>query len=1158
MTSKITKTERNHIVMKGIFLLLFITVVFTGSGYSQCTGTATNASSQNWSSTSFASCAAGAATNGGTYSGNIIISGLSGNETLNFDINKFINGSLTFSANGGGVGDEAVFIVKSGKTLQTNGAFTVGDNFKLIVEEGASVIFNGNITAGKNFILENYGTISSTTLEVGNGATINIHESGYLNLNTSNLVAGNDLKLTVDGALKAQNISAGLSANITINSGALVNVAYDLNAGNGAVLNINEAVLFNNVTLGTGADVNVNNATLSTTYTFKAGSGSSIEGNGTMAGQTLDLPSNATCGSSGCPTLNYQYCGSNLPPVMCASMCNVNPGSVSGSASKCSGTNSGTLTLTNYAGTIVRWEYSDSPFSSWTTITNTSTTQTYSNLTRSRKYRVVVRKTSGTCTGNSAPATISISGTAPAVTGGSVCTGGDVILTASGAPAGDTYKWYSASSGGSSFATGSSITVNVSLTKDYWVSSYSSSCESSRVKVTATVNPSPSEPGVTNASRCNGGEITVSASGASASQNYKWYATSEAATPIQTGGADLTSTISTTTTYYVSKYNTTTGCESSRVAVTATINTTVVSPDITIARNIPGTICPGKSVSFTATLASASTGTYQWKIGTTNVGTNSASFTTDQLQNNDQVTCTFTPTAVCYTAKTSNTLTVPVTAQNTWVGTSSSDWTNVNNWCGGVPTITQDIVIPTGTAFAPTISSAAYAKNVTVNSGATLTIASGAVADFRGNVVINGNWVETGSATITIGGNANFSNSNSGNSLESLSALTVEGQLTFPTNGKIVMSGNGVLILGANATYTGNSETKFVEGKMRKIFASTDKFEFPLGSGTISGKMAITPESASPQSSFTISYFRANPKVAVNDEDRTNPSDPDYLFKVSDVEYWVYEGSSGASAKASLFWSANSYVNENGDLSDLKVSTYNSTRGVWQALQTVVDEGNEVQLFAVSTKSISTVDAISESGILTLGSSSTIHTLPVSISDFNLISLNEGVELKWKTSDKSAHITFEVQRSFDGFKTFEILTVIDGHGETDAAAHYSYLDRQGKNSIVYYRIRQKDNDQEDKYSEIKFISFNRTSSSKLYPNPTAGEVVVDIEEITSEPQVQYVIIGSDGLTKVQGTKVSGQDISSELSKDVQNLKVGTYTVFIKTSKTRHSIKLIKI
>jgi gliding motility-associated-like protein len=72
------------------------------------------------------------------------------------------------------------------------------------------------------------------------------------------------------------------------------------------------------------------------------------------------------------------------------------PGVVTGSTSVCTGTNSQTLTLTSYTGSVVAWLSSVNNGLSWQRIANTSSTYTATNLTTTTQFRVLVQ-TNGTC-----------------------------------------------------------------------------------------------------------------------------------------------------------------------------------------------------------------------------------------------------------------------------------------------------------------------------------------------------------------------------------------------------------------------------------------------------------------------------------------------------------------------------------------------------------------------------------------------------------------------------------------------------------------------------------------------------------------------------------------------------------------------------------------
>jgi Ig-like domain CHU_C associated len=83
-------------------------------------------------------------------------------------------------------------------------------------------------------------------------------------------------------------------------------------------------------------------------------------------------------------------------------------GSIAGSATVCTGTNSTAFTLSGHTGNIVKWQSStDATFTAPTDIANTTTSLTATNLTATTYYRAVVQ--SGSCTAvNSSNATVTV------------------------------------------------------------------------------------------------------------------------------------------------------------------------------------------------------------------------------------------------------------------------------------------------------------------------------------------------------------------------------------------------------------------------------------------------------------------------------------------------------------------------------------------------------------------------------------------------------------------------------------------------------------------------------------------------------------------------------------------------------------------------------
>jgi PKD repeat protein len=139
-------------------------------------------------------------------------------------------------------------------------------------------------------------------------------------------------------------------------------------------------------------------------------------------------------------------------------------GTVSGSDSACSGSNSGMISLSGYTGSILRWQYSTDGGVSWTNITNTTSFNNYSNISTTTDYRAVIQ--SGACpTANSTNATVTIF---PISVGGTVnsnatvCYGtnnGTLLLVSS---TGNVVHWESSSNNGFTWNTIANATDTIS------------------------------------------------------------------------------------------------------------------------------------------------------------------------------------------------------------------------------------------------------------------------------------------------------------------------------------------------------------------------------------------------------------------------------------------------------------------------------------------------------------------------------------------------------------------------------------------------------------------------------------------------------------------------------------------------------------------------
>ena len=231
---------------------------------------------------------------------------------------------------------------------------------------------------------------------------------------------------------------------------------------------------------------------------------------------------------------------------------------------------------------------------------------------------VAFHKTSTGCVSNDLPLVAKIKPipTAPILSQtNSVCGSGVVNLRASHANSNVSFKWYTTSTGVSSFRSAS--TYNTSTIIPYYVSAVLDGCPSSRAVINASVNSIPGIPDVDNSLNfaCSRSDaLTLSVRGALANESYRWYTA-------LTGGVSVANTSQHTlsydddqnVTFYVSKINGATGCEGSRVEVTGVWREKRGAPVL-----LAGSNCGAGNVSLSA--SHDGTGiSYQWYSSVSNV-----------------------------------------------------------------------------------------------------------------------------------------------------------------------------------------------------------------------------------------------------------------------------------------------------------------------------------------------------------------------------------------------------------------------------------------------------------------------------------------------------------------------------------------------------------
>ena len=227
----------------------------------------------------------------------------------------------------------------------------------------------------------------------------------------------------------------GSTGIVTGISGGNSTISYTVTNGNGCTRSVTYAVsVFPNPIIASAGSSTICSGTSTTlsatggsTYTWSPATGlSSTTGSSVIASPTTTTTYTVTgtdvngCNNSATVTVTVlpSPAGGTLSPNM---------------TTVCTGSNSGTLTLSGYTGNIVRWESSTNGGGTWTTITNGSTTYSYSNLTQTTLYRVLL--SDGTCSSYSTGAVVTVIPQQPVTAIANpttICPGESSVLTGSG------------------------------------------------------------------------------------------------------------------------------------------------------------------------------------------------------------------------------------------------------------------------------------------------------------------------------------------------------------------------------------------------------------------------------------------------------------------------------------------------------------------------------------------------------------------------------------------------------------------------------------------------------------------------------------------------------------------------------------------------------
>lgn len=398
----------------------------------------------------------------------------------------------------------------------------------------------------------------------------------------------------------------------------------------------------------------------------------------------------------------------------------------------------------------------------------------------------------------------------------------------------------------------------------------------------------------------------------------------------------------------------------------------------------------------------------------------------------------------------------------------------------------------------------AASAQVLYNNGATLTLKTGGTMQVNGNAQFQSGGTITNDGTITITGNITnnqtMSAANAGTlTLNGTAAQTLSGSSTyfakdvivnnatgFTLNAPLKVDGvfnfnNGIITAATTAnsvTFTTNAtisntnkakDASHINGFVVK--EGTSSFLYPVGDGTKYQKVTVDLSANAMGLKVKYNAFDAGAGAFT-----TGGTEASALVSYNNNEHWDITPLGTATGTVTVFWDG---YNDTYSNPAVQRKVAHLTAGNW------LNEGTSGTGTVVAGSVIS--NTISSWSPFTLGTISS--TLPLRwLSVTCNINSQKQATIKWQVQETNV-AKYSIEKSTDG-RIFNTIGNINSNG--DGINSYSYLDINTLGEVLYYRIKQIDND--GKFSYSKIISFNTHNSSfnTVYPNPVKDFTTIQV------------------------------------------------------------------
>ncbi|MGN6421251.1 MAG: T9SS type A sorting domain-containing protein [Pseudobacter sp.] len=561
------------------------------------------------------------------------------------------------------------------------------------------------------------------------------------------------------------------------------------------------------------------------------------------------------------------------------------------------------------------------------------------------------------------------------------------------------------------------------------------------------------------------------------------------------------------------------------------------------------TVCAGSNTTFSITASNATS--YKWQVSTNNGGSFSDLSNTAPYSGVTTTTLTITGATAgmngyqykCIASgsaspdATSNAGTLTVNQPGTWLGVSSSLWSNTANWsCGILPTASTNVTVSSSAPYMPVVDiTSAICNDILIQAGASVSINSGQTLTIKGSATNNGTFSAVGKTTFsgsnqTLPGGSYEDLEISGTGTKTLgNSATVSGTFTI-TSSKLQL-GNNDLTIGAGGGITGGNASSYVitngSGSLKQqgigTGGTTSPVIFPVGTAT--SYVPVTLTNAGTSDAFGVRVIQS--VFASYDANDIPTGVAETQHSVSKT-WMITEGTPGGSNVTLTFqWNSG---DEQSGFNRTAAFPSHYKGGAWVKGATSAATGSDPY-----TISMSGITSFSPFGVGSTGS-----LLPLTLVSFTGKATAAGNTLQWVTTSEINVASFIIERSVNGadFSTTGNIQAKNASGQQQ----YQFIDTDVK-TTTYYRLKMIDKDGTFKYSPVIIINNAATTGQlSIYPNPLVGAELNIKTSTTQKEDIMFTITDATGRQWQTGTLSASAINSGKARVIVRALPAGLYYV----------------